>query len=244
MTTFIADVYDLYIQSNDTNKVIGSTTLSSANLNFTVNENEIRAGRGNSLLGLLHSARDLTVEAEDVSFNWDFIQMQLAKQATSGSVEAYATPKWYEATGTTPTIALEATPSDPASVSIFDEDGAEISTFTVNNNIVTFTSGAVSGKHYEVRGYKYNAPAGTETVVIDASTFAKGVTLVLETIEIDHNEIPVNKVQIVVPNALPNGTFSLNTTSERQANAMSVTFRAVKGRFEDTLGKIHRIPIS
>jgi hypothetical protein len=250
---FIADVFDCVIIDNTTGEAVGSTTLSSANITVDVQENEIRSGRGNTLQGVLHSARDITVEAEDTHFKYDWLARKVGQSITTGAGVGYATPKNYTVSGSS-TITLDNAPltgvSDP--IVIYDTTTNTLLTkvasapaagqFSVSGTTVTFNSG-LNNKIVEVRTYKYNTSASTQTINIDTTTFAKGCALVLETIEIDENEVPKFKVQWQFPVALPNGSFSLNTASERNASAQNTSFRIAKPANSNVVGTVLRIPI-
>lgn len=249
---FIADVFDCVIIDNTTGETAGSTTLSSSNISIEVQENEIRAGRGNTLQGVLHSSRDISVETEDVHFKYDWLARKVGQSITTGAGVGYATPKNYTVSGTS-TITLDNAPltgaSDP--IKIYDDAGVLMTKvasapaagqFSVSAAVVTFNAG-MNAKIVEVRTYKYNTSASTQKIDIDTTTFAKGCTLVLETIEIDENEVPKFKVQWQFPVALPNGSFTLNTASERNAAAQSASFRIAKPATSNVVGTVLRIPI-
>ena len=77
----------------------------------------------------------------------------------------------------------------------------------------------------------------TQTLTIDAKTFAEGGELWLQTIEKDAKQKATAYVYFVFENAMPEGNFEINTVSEVQPNDMTVNMRVLPN--ED--GELYRI---
>lgn len=242
---FVADVFDVIIQDLVTGETIATTTLQEANIEVNVEETEIRGGKGNTLLGILHSARDITISLNDTTFRPEYLARQLGQPIVTGQGIAYAAPKWYTATGTTTVkITLDKAPlSTGHEIKMYKADGSPITSgFTVNGSDVTFSSGVVAGDKIEVRTYKYQSPTNTQTINIDANTFAKGVRVILQTVEVDGDENLVATLQYQFDKAVPNGSFTINTNSQREASAQEMTIRVLKPADTTVVGRLLRIP--
>lgn len=247
----IADVFDVVLIDNATGDVAGSTTLQQANIEVSVSEVEVRAGKGNQLIGLLHVSRDIALNLTDAVFKYDWLAKQLGQDITTGAGVGYAMPTWHTAVNDSGVkITLAATPisTTPATagIAIFDASGVLIPTanYTMSGAVVTFTSGVSADDEVEVRTYKYNTSASTQTIEIDNSIFAKGVTCILETIEIDGDENPTHTLQYQFTSCVPTGNFSINTQSEKQAATQEFGLKVVKPKTSTLVGKVLRIPIA
>lgn len=252
--SLIADVFDITLQT-DGGDLIASTTLQSADVAIAVDEQEVRGGKGDALLAVLHSARRVDISVSEITFQWDWVANQLGKTAKSGATTAWAMPKFYtavdldaEGAGTAIGFTLDEEPLATGSgLKIFNAGTkAAVATpagYTISGKVVTIVGGT-AGTVYEVRGYKYTTSASASTIEIDNTSFADGVVCVLTTLEIDEDESPINLVQIQLDEVLPSGNFTIATTSQRQASATNFTFKAIKPNTATTLGRIVRIPIS
>jgi hypothetical protein len=246
----IADIF-LVNLVDDNNDVIATSTLQEGNLEVSVSENDVRGGRGNALLAVLHSDRDIAINLTDAEFRYDWLAKQLGQDIVTGAGTAYAMPKWYTTvdgagTGTDPEITLDKTPSDTATLAIYNESGQKVTGFTVSGSVVDFTSASPAvgvGDDVDVRTYTYATSASAETITIDNTIFAKGVKAILETLEIDSEENPTHKLQYQFDKAIPSGNFSINTSSERTANTQAFNLRVVKPATSNVVGRVVREPI-
>ncbi|MCK9576060.1 MAG: hypothetical protein M0R51_09050 [Clostridia bacterium] len=243
----ICDVFDVNLYT-DTGEMIASTTLQSADMKISVDEKEIRAGKGDALVAILHSARKVDISLAEIEFKWDWIANQLGQTATTAAVDVWAVPKFYTAVSDTGIkITLDETPkNDETDIRIYTSAGVLIAntTYSIEGKVVTFASGVEEGQIVEVRGYIYTSAATASTVLIDNTSFADGLKCILTTIEIDSDETPIYTIQVQLDECLPSGNFELNTKSARDASVSNFTFKAIKPRTSDNLGRIIRIPIS
>jgi hypothetical protein len=252
--SLLVDVFDVILKDNQNGNVIATTTLQDANLEVSVDENEVRGGRSNALLAVLRSNKDVAISLSDVEWKYEWLSAQLGKDIVTGAGVAYKMPKNYEVvdidsatTGNQPGITLDSTPSDTSSVVIYNASGTRITGFTVSGATVDFAAASpavVVGDIVDVRTYTYATDAATEAIEIDATKFPKSVTAILETIEIDNNENATHTIQYQFTNVLPNGSFSINTSSERSANVQEVSMRALKPSDSTVIGKVLRMPIA
>jgi len=250
----VADVFDAVIIDNTDGSVAGSTTLQSANIDVAVNEVEVRAGKGNALQATLHVQRDITVDLTDVEWRMEWLEKQLGTTTAIGAGVAYAMPKWYtavdldaEGVGTAIGFVLDNEPLATASgLKIYGSTGTEIavtSGYTISGDDVTIVGG-VAGALYEVRTYKYATAATTQTLNFESDKFSRGVTLVLSTLETDENEAHLFELQYQFANAIPSGSFQINTSSEKNATSQAFNMKIVKPATTTVVGKLLRIPLS
>jgi len=246
--SLVADVFDILLQT-DTGSLIASTTLSSADIKISVDEKEVRGGKGDNLIAILHSARKVEISTSEMLFKWDWIANQLGQTAVVGATTAWAMPTFYTAATTTGvTITLSPKPLASASgIEIYKTDGTLVApanyTVVAATGVTTFSSGVVAGDIVEVRGYKYTTAATASTITINNTSFAEGVVCILSTIEVDEDETPLNVIQIQLDEVLPSGNFDISTKSARDASVSNFTFKAIKPRTSDTIGRMIKTPI-
>lgn len=241
---FIADVFDVLL-IDDKGEVFATTTLTEANIEVSVQENEIRGGKGNELLGTLHTSRDITINLTDVEFKYDWLAKNLGQDIKTGAGVAYAMPKLYkvEDVASNLQIKLDKTPLSIDDLHIYDIKGNKLVDFTLDGDTVSFTNGVEAGDMVEVRTYTYSTPTTTQYIKIDNKVFAKGVKCILETIEIDGDEKPLYIIQYHFYKAVPTGSFTLNTASERNAQTHEFNLRVIKPKYSTEVGEVYRIPI-
>jgi hypothetical protein len=242
---FIADVFSVTLVS-DNNDVIGTTTLTDASIDVKVTENEIRAGAGNTLLGTLHVSRDITISLTDIEFKYEWLAKQLGQDVKTGAGVAYAAPKFYTVVDNTGTlkITLDKTPSDTATLAIYDAEGVKISSsaYTVSTSTVTFTTGVTAGDAVEVRTYAYATSAETQTIEFDSAVFAKGMRAILETVEINGDETITHTLQYQFDSCVPDGNFTIATKSDKTAASQAFGLKVIKPKTSTVVGRLLRIP--
>lgn len=244
----IADVFDVILQ-DETGDVIGTTTLQDAGIEFSVSENEVRAGKGNQLYGVLHVSRDININLTDVEFKIEWLAKQLGQTITTGAGVAWHMPKWHDVADDAgaKVITLDETPNNIANIAIYDEAGLKLvptTDFTFTGTEVTIVKAGIAvGDKVEVRTYSYATTANTQTIQIDNAIFGKGVKAILETIEIDGDESVVAKLQYQFDSAVPTGNFSVSTASERNAATQAFNLRVIKPKTSTVVGRVVRIPV-
>jgi hypothetical protein len=245
--SFVADIMEMVCIDNVTGEVIASNTLQESGIDVQVKESEIRGSRGNALQAVLHSDRDINLSTKDSNFRYDVLAKQLGQSIVTGAGVAWSMPKWYTAAGTTTIkVTLDNAPlASGHGIKLFKADGTPITSgFTVAGSDITFSTGVAASDQIEVRTYKYATAATTQTLNIDNAVFAKGMTVILETLEIDSNEKPIFRKQFIFDSAIPTGNFSINTTSERNGVAPEFNLRVVKPPNSTVVGRVLRIPIA
>jgi hypothetical protein len=243
----VADVFDVSLIDNSTGYVYASGTLTEGDIDFKVNANEVRAGKGNSLIGVIHSGRDITLTLTDAEVRDDWIAAQMGQDVLTGAGVAYAAPKFQTVAdvSTKPTVTLGQTPITDT-VKIYNANGEAVTGFTVTDKAIDFTSATPAvavGDEVEIRTYQYATPATTQTIEIDNTKFAKDVTAILSTWEIDEDtEQPVNIIQYQFTNAKPDGNFSVQTKTERTAITQQMVLQVLKPKTSNVVGKYVKFP--
>ncbi len=85
--------------------------------------------------------------------------------------------------------------------------------------------------------YKYKTSAKTERITITGKSFPKTRKMYLQTLVSDSNEEPVGYLQITLDRVKPNGDINMSLTSEKQANATSMTWNVLANKANE-LAKI------
>lgn len=250
MAQLIAEVFDVILRDPVTKKTFALTTLSDAQIQSQVQSQDVVGGKGGQVIAVLHSTRNLSLQLTDVEINYDTLAAQLGQDIVTGANVAYAMPKSYTVSGgATPKVTLDKPVSTVApdnELSIVNASGVTVTGFTVSGSSVDFTTATpavASGDSVTVETYKYDTSATTESIQIDNAVFAKGLECILETDEIDENEVTTHKLQIQFTNALMDGNFTLNTQSAKQAVTNQTTLRILKPANSTVVGQILRIPV-
>lgn len=240
----IADVFDVTLIDEKSGEVIATTTLQEANIEVAVSENEVRGGKGNTLLGTLHVSRDITISLTDAEFKYEWLAKQLGQDVKTGAGIGYASPKYYTVADNAGTlkITLDKTPKSKNSIAIYKEDGTKVPTsaLTLSSSTVTITSGAVAGDNLEVRTFQFDTPAETQTIEFDSKVFASGVKAILETVEIEGDETISNVLQYQFDSCVPDGNFTVNTASERNAATQAFGLKVLKPKTSTVVGRLLR----
>ncbi|MGM9986059.1 MAG: hypothetical protein ACI35O_02415 [Bacillaceae bacterium] len=225
-----------------TGDVIATTTLQDAGIEVSVDENEVRGGKGNALLGTLHVSRDIEISLTDAEFRYEWLAKQLGTDVKTGAGVAYAIAKFYELDADKK-IVLDRTPLKEDSLAIYTEAGVKLDTYTTEGKDVTFSAADLkAGDYVEVRTYTYATPPETQTIEFDNSKFASGVKAILETIEIDGDETITHTLQYQFDRAIPTGNFSISTASERSGVTQDFNLRVVKPKTSTKVGRLLRFP--
>lgn len=243
----VADVFDVVIKKAN-GDVLGRTELQDANIEVSQDTNDVRAGKGNGLYAILHSNQDININLTDVVWDLKSVALHLGQEVITGEATAWAMPKDYQVSndGTDDKITLDNTPISEADLVIHDKDGELIadSNYLLSGSDVTFSGGVAVGDWVTVQTYKYTTDATAETVKIEQDKFPKDVMIVLETLEIDQNESPKSKIQYQFDRTKPSASFSINTSSERNANTHESSFRVMKPKHTSEVGRVIKIPIA
>lgn len=239
----ICDVFKAILRYEG--ETIGVGLLQNANIEVQTQNNDLRADRGGNVVAVIHGAKDINITLTTADMNYAILSRILGQNITTGAGIAYHMPITLTASGATPKISLPEVPlaTDHRMV-VYKADGTKVSTFTVSGSDVTFTTGVVAGEEVTVAGYRYNTSAQTQTIDINASSFPKDMEVILETLEVTQGEVVTHRIQYQFNKVIPDGNFSINTASERNAVTQDLTLRVLKPFNSDIMGKVLRIPVS
>ena len=252
----VCDVFDAILIDSVDSTVAGTTTLQSGNIDVAVSEVEVRSGKGNALQATLHVQRDINVDLTDIEWKPEWIAKQLGTSIITGASVAYAMPKWYtvvdldaEGAGTALGFTLDKEPlASDSGLVIYDENGVLLTIatdYTIAAKVVTIAKASVVvGDVFEARTYKYATGDTTQTLTFESDKFSHGVTLALSTFETDEDESNPFELQYIFPNCVPNGSFQIQTSSEKKAATQSLKLKVIKPSTSTIVGKLLRIPLS
>ncbi|WP_099301822.1 hypothetical protein [Bacillus sp. Marseille-P3800] len=239
-TTLVADVFDMLVIDKDGN-VILEDVLTAANISGQTESNDVRGGQGNGLFAVLHNSKEIEITQNSPVFNLQSLAMHMGSDISTGKGDAYAAPETH--TVVDGKIKLKKTPLSNDTVKI-KVAGKPVTDFTVSGSEVTFTSNVEDGDRVRVLTYKYESPAGTQTVYIPANKFPQNVKIVMTTMEMTRDENPIGYLQFEFEEVKPSANFTIDTASERQAATRENTFRVLKPQDSANLGVLKRIPIT
>ncbi|NFH00787.1 hypothetical protein FC831_10755 [Clostridium botulinum] len=246
--SLIADVFELAFYQNG-KIAITSETLTDGDIEVKVSKNEVKGGRGNGKIATLHSGRDINVKCTDPCFDYNILALNLGQEIVVGKGVAHCMTRKYEVKKTTGDklgITLEETPLDLKELEIYYK-GEKLTTttdYTITTKAIEFTGSKLKEHdNVTVRPYSYESDEDAERISINASTYAEGGKLVLETLEKDTNEKAIARIQYVFPSAQPAGDFTVSTKSEVKESPTPLEFSINKPDDSDEIGYILRIPI-
>lgn len=212
---FMVSVGDarLYDLSNDNLIAIGKTMIDSS-FELTLANSDIKGGRGNPLLAVYYHSPDLQIKISETQFNLDFLAATVGKDIVTGENVYTQETITLGALGTGTVLG---TPLAVATTTIYGWvthlDGT-VEKVTFSGSTFATSTGA-SGDVVCVRYFHANSAA--KSITIESSILPKLVRLELETLLISGSEnstARIGVVQILVPVAQLNGSFSLNMTSD------------------------------
>ena len=243
---FLLSVADVLLLDKDGHQ-LASATLKSHSMNQTVDTTEIRAGQANDVLATIKNNKTIEITIEDVQQKHDFIAMMLGSEmAPAGStVDAYELPKGMELL-TEGSLELPHAPKNGEDVRVTDAAGNELGKMTDadgKKTSVTITGGSAHvGKIVYVSGYAYEAPAGSQKIVIESDRFAGSYKMVLDEQVFDADMQIIARKQTVFHKVIPNDSFTLDGSSERAEKTASYTFTVALVPGQKDLGYILYIP--
>lgn len=202
---------------------IAAGSLSSHTFDQTVDITDLRAGRGNKLIGRLKTNKNVSVTIEDLEQTPEFQALVSGAEIKTGSITAYVMPK--EVKYVTSGITLDHTPIEETIPCIKLKDGSKVDG-TVAGTTLTI-SGATEGDAILVGAYTYNATSAKHFKV-QAGKFAENVTVVLEEDVYDGETMQIiGRKQTILENCSPDENFSLAGSREIGETTASYTFTAL-----------------
>lgn len=236
--TLIVDVFDAYYYVKD-KLVFYSENLTSANLTNEITQTEVKNGKGNQLFSKINTGKTASVTLSSNVFSFSQIALNSGCDIVTGKGIAYKIPE-IKTLDVDKKITLTEKPLNKDELS-FLKNGEEVEgAYNETDDTVTFSTLA-EGDKVKVMPYRYETADTATTVTIDTKTFATGGKLVLTTYEKDANQNIVADIQIIAEKVLPEGSWSLNTQSEVQAQDQEIPL-SILSDDEGNYYKIVRIP--
>lgn len=203
---------------------IAAGTLSSTSIDMSTDISDIRAGRGNKLIGRIKTNKNVSVTIEDLEQTPEFQALVSGAEIKTGSITAYVMPK--EVKYTTSGIDLEETPIEKTIPCINLKDGSKVEG-TVSDKKLTISAGADEGDVILVGAYTYNA-SSAKHFKVQAGKFAENVTVVLEEDVYDGETMQIiGRKQTILENCSVDENFSLAGSREIGETTASYTFTAL-----------------
>lgn len=203
---------------------LAAGTLSSHTFEQSVDISDIRAGRGNKLIGRLKTNKNVSVTIEDLEQTPEFQALVSGAEIKTGSITAYVMPK--EVKYATDGITLEHTPIEKTIPCVKLKDGTKVDG-TVAGTKLTIADGAVEGDAILVGAYTYNATS-TKYFQVQSGKFAENVTVILEEDVYDGETMQIiGRKQTILENCSPDENFSLAGSREISETSVSYTFTAL-----------------
>ena len=202
---------------------IAAGSLSSHTFDQTVDITDLRAGRGNKLIGRLKTNKNVSVTIEDLEQTPEFQALVSGAEIKSGSITAYVMPK--EVKYVTGGIDLEETPIEATIPCQILKNGSKVAG-TVSGTKLTVAS-ATEGDIILVGAYTYNA-SSAKHFKVQAGKFAENVTVVLEEDVYDGETMQIiGRKQTILENCSVDENFSLAGSREIGETTASYTFTAL-----------------
>lgn len=204
---------------------IAAGSLSSHTFDQTVDITDLRAGRGNKLIGRLKTNKNVSVTIEDLEQTPEFQALVSGAEIKTGSITAYVMPK--EVRYVTGGITLEHTPLEAKIPCQILKNGSKVEGTVASTKLTV--AGAEEGDVILVGAYTYNATSAKHFKV-QAGKFAENVTVVLEEDVYDGETMQIiGRKQTILENCSPDENFSLAGSREIGETTASYTFTALDG---------------
>lgn len=212
----VQDVCEVYL------KELGVTTpkeyfyglTTSSAVNQSVNQEMLRAGIGNGVVGVIQSEKEITFSVATLFHNDSLFEVQNGDAFASGDITVVDSIKGVGATTTTITLSEKVQTGTVGKISILKADGSKLAlagdaTLSAVDNTVTATGATfVVGERYTVL-----IPRTTtgNILTLQSDKFPKNYQVQLHTIayDVDKNTV-VADIYWIFSKALPNGALSGN----------------------------------
>ncbi|MFK7678824.1 hypothetical protein ACI3ER_12340 [Bacillus sp. Wb] len=243
----IPNVFDMLLIDTKSGKTYAKSTLQESGIQFEQEANDVNGGAGNDILAILHGRKDITITANDPVWDMELLALRMGSEIITGTGIAHAIPQDYfkAEAGDDPDTTKITLPhaAIAGTVKVKKEDGTDVEGFTLDGMEVTFPEATIAeGEMVKVVTYQYNTPAGTKTTTIDSTKFPKDLKIILQTVEFDLDEQPINYIYFEFDRVKPSPSFNINTTSQREASVDENSFRVMKPKYSKTLGRKMIIP--
>lgn len=202
---FLVSTADFAAYYNGVLACTGTTNLNTS-IEVSMQEQNVNAGKGNSLIYSYKYGRELAVNLE--AANWDirFIAMQTGSQITEGLDDVYRLAENVQITNGIGV--LKSTPIGDVAVEL---SNGLIVTVTSESTSIDLTKYGVENECVKAT-YMYNRIA--KSIVIDSETSPFVYELVLSADKHNNRLGKVGTVQVIIPSYQPSGNFTMSFTPD------------------------------
>lgn len=202
---FLVSTADFALKYNGILVCTGTTNLNTS-IEVSMQEQNVNAGKGNSLIYSYKYGRELAVNLE--AANWDirFIAMQTGSQITEGLDDVYKLAENVQITNGVGV--LKSIPIGDVAVEL---SNGLIVTVTAESTSIDLTKYGVENECVKAT-YMYNRIA--KSIVIDSETSPFVYELVLSADKHNNRLGKIGTVQIIIPSYQPSGNFTMNFTPD------------------------------
>lgn len=236
--TLLIDVFDAYYYQND-ELMFYSENLTSANLSNEITQTEVKNGKGNKLFTKINTGKSAKIELSSNVFSFAQVALNSGCDIVTGKGIAYKAPE-FMVLDADKKITLVEVPLIETELAFIKDGEPVIGTYDDTDNTVLFST-LQEGDKVKVMPYRYETAETATTLTIDTETFAKGGRLILQTYEKDSLQNIVADIQIIAEKVLPEGSWSLNTQSEVQAQDQTISL-SILADDEGNYYKVVRTP--
>ena len=202
---FLVSTADFAAYYNGILACTGTTNLNTS-IEVSMQEQNVNAGKGNSLIYSYKYGRELSVNLE--AANWDirFIAMQTGSQITEGLDDVYKLAENVQITNGIGV--LKSTPIGDVAVEL---SNGLIVTVTPEVTSIDLTKHGIENECVKAT-YMYNRIA--KSIVIDSETSPFVYELVLSADKHNNRLGKVGTVQVIIPSYQPSGNFTMSFTPD------------------------------
>lgn len=202
---FLVSTADFAMYYNEALVCTGTTNLNTS-IEVSMEEQEIKAGKGNKLIYTYKYGRALGVTLEAADWDLSYLALNLGRGIATGLDDMYKIAECVTVVGGIATL-----PTSPiGNVAVELSDGSIITVTPTGTTIDLTTYGITSGTVNVT--YKFKNMA--KTIVVDADTSPNVYKLVLDAEKHNNRLGKVGSVQIEVPSYQPSGNFNIDFTPD------------------------------
>jgi hypothetical protein len=211
---FLTSVADVYAYDSNDNILFTGKTLLDSSIEVSLGSSPVRGGVGNKLQYIYYHTGEMTFNLTDTQWNLQMLGETVGSDYELGN---YYAEEEVAVSGGSGTVSGTPIAYDGTTIYGWAEDSSGVVrrvTFTGS----TFTTEGDDGD-YCVRYYKQNLTEGQQ-ITIKANMIPSVVKLVMET-QLNSADVTTNKigmVQIIAPNVILSGGFTISMTADGIAN--------------------------
>lgn len=202
----IADVCDVTLESLADGKVIMTAEAQTTSISQTIDEQEIRGGRGGGLIATIQSQKTIETQLTDALFSLDYIELVQGSDIEEGEVSYWVNAK---ATVTADGFTIEDTGVTKALITGADgtQTPADVETGVITVDTTTAFPDATEGDEVEILVQK---TATGQMVEIRTDRFPKKYKMTYRTVALDPKSMEhVHDVIIQFDEVQPSANFDL-----------------------------------